>query len=166
MKISFGSIERIVKSSTGYGIRRFYGYNQNDYKYQIGDDNNALTCNMTSSYICSNKKRFLHKIIFNRNKEECGEYTFFLDNSCCDSINYFEIKFPDDADVPMKLLLIGGLLDSLVLYYISKPELQKPNARILGSNPMTTMITSVFLNLLIFVVCYSFFYSLFSKLYR
>ena len=165
-EISYGSIERIQKHFTGYGIRRFYGYNQNDYKYQIGDDNNALTCNMTSSYICSNKKRFLHKIIFNRNKEECGEYTFFLDNSCCDSINYFEIKFPDDADVPMKLLLIGGLLDSLVLYYISKPELQKPNARILGGNPMTTMITSVFLNLLIFVVCYSFFYSLFSKLYR
>ena len=63
MKISFGSIERIVKSSTGYGIRRFYGYNQNDYKYQIGDDNNAFTCNLTSSCNCSNNKRFLHKSI-------------------------------------------------------------------------------------------------------
>ena len=130
MKISFGSIERIVKSSTGYGIRRFYGYNQNDYKYQIGDDNNNCICtfkDFCSSYICSNKKRFLHKIIFNRNNEECGEYNFFYDSSCCESNDFFEIKFPDDAE----LLLIGGLLDSILFYYISKPELEKSNAIII-----------------------------------
>ena len=32
-EISYGSIERIQKKCNDYGIRRFYGYNKNDYKY-------------------------------------------------------------------------------------------------------------------------------------
>ena len=110
-EISYGSIERIQQYYNNYCIRKFYGYKQNDYKYYIGDINYNCKCNLCDfCYFpfkkffccCTNKKRFLYKLIFNRNNEECGEYNYILENSCCCQKTSFEIRFPHDADVPMK----------------------------------------------------------------
>ena len=160
-EISYGSIERIQQYYNNYGIRKFYGYKQNDYKYYIGDINYNCKCNLCDfCYFpfkkffccCTNKKRFLYKLIFNRNNEECGEYNYILENSCCCQKTSFEIRFPHDADVPMKLLLIGGLIDSILFFYISKPELNKPNIKIIPpqiKNKLVILFTCFFIYVII-----------------
>jgi hypothetical protein len=160
-EISYGSIERIQQYYNNYCIRKFYGYKQNDYKYYIGDINYNCKCNLCDfCYFpfkkffccCTNKKRFLYKLIFNRNNEECGEYNYILENSCCCQKTSFEIRFPHDADVPMKLLLIGGLIDSILFFYISKPELNKPNIKIIPpqiKNKLVILFTCFFIYVII-----------------
>ena len=180
-EISYGSIERIQKKCNDYGIRRFYGYNKNDYKYFIGFDDACCcfdcNCNCENVYckirdysiLCccySGKKRFVFKQIYNRNSEICGEINMVYSYYCCSEKSIFELKFPNDADVPMKLLLIGGLIDSILFFYISKPELNKPNIRIVPPQIKNKLVIFFIFYFICFIIFILFFIFMLLKMRR
>ena len=168
-EISYGSIERIQKKCNDYGIRRFYGYNKNDYKYFIGFDDACCcfdcNCNCENVYckirdysiLCccySGKKRFVFKQIYNRNSEICGEINMVFSYYCCSEKSIFELKFPNDADVPMKLLLIGGLIDACFEPYLSVPEVRnkKVKSLIYDMNKSIVFNLTFFFSLIIILI--------------
>ena len=139
-EIPLGSIQRYVKYGNSYNVRQFYDH-QNNLRYQIGLDEGCKCecsvsgiCNCSGSGNCcscddcNGKKRFLLKKIFNKDLVECGEYNVVIKSSCCDSDVYTEIRFPNNANVPMKLFLLGGLIDAMIIPYLSTPEVKTPNS--------------------------------------
>lgn len=132
----FGRIERYMTCKR-FNVRKFYD-NQNDFKYQIGKEDciamcTIPICNITCKVECPscikncgdmcNPVRTRFKCILDNKLNECGEYyivhtpKFFC---LCSEITY-EIRFPSDANVSMKLLLLGGLIESIFLPYQSNP---------------------------------------------
>jgi hypothetical protein len=130
-ELPFGRIERLITCCTKLGIRRFYDYGQTDnFKYQIGNENCSCgvdcccsCCKNIGCCECCKLKRYKFKTIMNQEGVECGEFDMvdepFL-MGCCHKISY-EIKFPNDATVPLKLLLLGGLFDAVLIPYLSNP---------------------------------------------
>ena len=74
-------------------------------------------------------------------------------DNCCDSDIYFEIRFPNDTNVPMKLFLLGGLIDAMIIPYWSSPEVKTNNTRnyFLSNNSFYI----VYAIILIIIVVYS-----------
>ena len=139
-EIPLGSIQRFVKYGNSYNVRQFYDI-QNNLRYQIGldegckcDCSGSCICNCSGSGNCCScddccgKKRFLFKKIFDKDLVECGEYNIVIKSGCCDSDVYTEIRFPNDTNVPMKLFLLGGLIDAMIIPYLSTPEVKTPNS--------------------------------------
>ena len=129
-EIPLGSIQRYVKYGNSYNVRQFYDI-QNNLRYQIGLDegcNCSSSGNSCSCDDCCGKKRFLFKKIFDKDLVECGEYNIVIKSGCCDSDVYLEIRFPNNANVPMKLFLLGGLIDAMIIPYLSTPEVKTPNS--------------------------------------
>ena len=145
-EIPLGSIQRYVKYGNSYNVRQFYDI-QNNLRYQIGldegckcDCSGSCICNCSGSGNCNcsgsgnccscddccGKKRFLLKKIFNKDLVECGEYNIVIKSGCCDLDVYTEIRFPNNANVPMKLFLLGGLIDAMIIPYLSTPEVKTP----------------------------------------
>ena len=71
----------------------------------------------------------MFKRVFDGNLEERRKYNIVLDTECYKAESYFEIRFHNDAVVPMKLLLLGGLFDAIFVLYSSNSEDKKPNTR-------------------------------------
>ena len=147
-EIPLGSIQRFVKYGNSYNVRQFYDI-QNNLRYQIGldegckcDCSGSCICNCSGSGNCNcsgsgnccscddccGKKRFLFKKIFDKDLVECGEYNIVIKSGCCDSDVYLEIRFPNNTNVPMKLFLLGGLIDAMIIPYLSTPEVKTPNS--------------------------------------
>ena len=125
----YGRVERYRTCCTKLGIRKFYDYGQQEYKYQIGSENCNLSCDCLCGNCgggccdCCSIKRFKYKTIKNHDDVECGEYDLVIHPRClgyCNDISY-EIKFPNDATVSMKLLLLGGLFEAITFPYPSVP---------------------------------------------
>ena len=115
-------------------FRKFYYY-QNNIKYQIDLDEVCKCENYCyNPFIfdfsdCLGRKKHLFKHIFNRNLEELRKYNIVLDTECYKAEFYFEIRFHNDAAVPIKLLLLGGVFDAIFVLYTSNSEEKKPNTR-------------------------------------
>ena len=137
-EIDYGRIERYM-TCMRLNVRKFYDNNQSDFKYQIGKEDCKVMCtipicNITCKVECPppcikncgdmcKPVRTSFKCILDKNLNECGEYYIvhspkFL---CLFPEITYEIKFPNDANVSMKLLLLGGLIESIFLYYQSAP---------------------------------------------
>ena len=125
----FGTIERYRTCCTKLNVRKFYDYGQGDFKYQIGSENCVCECSCgcecscTGCCECYKIQRFKFKTIKNQEGAECGEFDSVLEPTCfglCYNVSW-EIKFPNDATVSMKLLLLGGLIEAILLPYVSVP---------------------------------------------
>jgi len=137
----YGSIERLANTCTGFNIRKFYSYNENLFKYQIGIpyqcecESKFCNCENCSCEKCSFdkccekkpcencceccvRKRYLFKIILDNNLNQCGEFYYISPDQCCKD-GFYEIRFPNDANVLMKLLLLGGLFEATLFPYNS-----------------------------------------------
>ena len=132
----YGRIERYM-TCMGFNVRKFYDYNQSDFKYQIGKEDCTLMCtipfcNITCKCpppLCANfgqlckPIRTKFKTILDNNLSECGEFTIIQTPKflCfCHELS-FEIRFPNDANVSMRLLLLGGLMEAILCFYQSNP---------------------------------------------
>ena len=73
---------------------------------------------------------------------------------CCSEKSIFELKFPNDADVPMKLLLIGGLIDAYFQPYLSVPEVRnkKVKSLIYDMNKSIVFNLTFFFSLIIILI--------------
>ena len=164
-EIPLGTIQRYVKYGNNYNVRQFYD-NQNNLRYQIGFDEGCKfcsgSCNCDCSFSgncfscdgCNWKKRFLFKKIFNKDLVECGEYNIVIKSGYCDSDAYTEIRFPNDTNVPMKLFLLGGLIDAMIIPYWSSPEVKFNNTRnFILNNTNFSIVYSILL--IILVIFYS-----------
>ncbi len=123
----FGTIERYRTCCNKLNVRKFYDYGQGDFKYQIGSENCMCECGCsfecTGCCECCKIKRYKIKTIKNQEGVECGEFDYVYEPTClgfCHT-NSYEIKFPNDATVSMKLLLLGGLFEAILLPYPSVP---------------------------------------------
>jgi hypothetical protein len=134
----YGKIERYM-TCMRFNVRKFYDYNQNDFKYQIGKEDcilmcNIPVCNITCKFECPppciancsqicKPIRLKFKNILDKNLNECGEF-YTVDTPkllCLCSKRTYEIRFPNDANVSMKLLLLGGLFEAIFMPYGSNP---------------------------------------------
>ena len=128
-EIYTGKIERLIKGCTELNTRRFFDFTENVVKYQIGslDCHSVCICNncgnCCSFYCgcCEKNKRYLFKIILDNNLNQCGEFNYVIKNQCSNE-DFYEIKFPNDANVLMKLLILGGLFDAVLFPYDSYPD--------------------------------------------
>ena len=125
----YGRVERYRTCCTKLNVRKFYDYGQGDFKYQIGSENCVCECSCgcecscTGCCECYKIQRFKFKTIKNQEGAECGEFDYVYEPTClgfCHT-NSYEIKFPNDATVSMKLLLLGGLFEAILLPYVSVP---------------------------------------------
>ena len=122
-EIPYYSIERYCKYSNNYSIRKFYDY-QNNIKNQIDLDEvckceNYAIIHLFEIFLIVQGKKYLFKRVFDGNLEERRKYNIVLDTECYKAESYFEIRFHNDAVVPMKLLLLGGLFDAIFVLYNS-----------------------------------------------
>ena len=79
-------------------------------------------CISNCSQICK-PIRLKFKNILDKNLNECGEF-YTVDTPkllCLCSKRTYEIRFPNDANVSMKLLLLGGLFEAIFMPYGSNP---------------------------------------------
>ena len=170
IELCYGRIERFLKLNCciSYSIRKFFAQNENVFKYQIGKVYNC-ECNCLTDCSCENcscendcsfycgcclRKRYLFKIILDNRLNQCGEFNYVSSEQCCKQ-GFYDIRFPNDANVLMKLLLLGGLFDATILPYFSYPDNQK------GVNAASNKVDSTFvifyiLFLLIFLIIYSY----------
>ena len=157
-EIYYGKIDRMINGCTGFNTRSFYDYSNNIFKYQIGKYGCSLNfpcdsdCSCCSYYSgCSLKKRYLFKIIFDNNFNQCGEFNVVSSKEYCKE-NCYEIKFPNDANVNMKLLLLGGLFDAALLPYFSNPD----NAKSINAseNKSLKIFYILYYFILMIIVCY------------
>ena len=161
----YGRIDRFVNTCIGIGFRKFFSH-ENKFIYQIGKPVNcdckkncekSCTCENCScekctcdkccegSCECCVRKRYLFKIILDNTLNECGEFNYVSSEKCCKE-GFYEIKFPNDANVLMKLLLLGGLFEATLLPYNSISENQKV------VNPSNNSSSFVLLFIYIFVM--------------
>jgi hypothetical protein len=135
-EIDYGRIERYM-TCMRFNVRKFYDNNQSDFKYQIGKEDCTLMCtipfcNITCKCpppLCANfgqlckPIRTKFKTILDNNLSECGEFTIIQTPKIlcfCHELS-FEIRFPNDANVSMRLLLLGGLMEAIFWFYQSAP---------------------------------------------
>ena len=57
------------------------------------------------------------------NLNQCEEFNYVFSNQCWK--DFYEIKFPNDVNVLMKLLVLGGLFDAALFPYVSYPDNKK-----------------------------------------
>ena len=173
IELCYGRIERYYNRCNYLSIRKFCAQNENVFKYQIGKVYNC-ECNCLTDCSCENcscencscencgsfycgcclRKRYLFKIIFDNTLNQCGEFNYVSSEQCCKQ-GFYDIIFPNDANVLMKLLLLGGLFDATILSYNSYPDGQK------GVNAASNKVDSTFvifysLFMLIFLIIYSY----------
>ena len=142
---SYGRIDRLVNTCTSINIRKIFSFDENLFKYQIGipfececkicncekcSFEKCCSCKKCSCEKCCEKnpcencckcyvkKRYLFKEILDNNLNLCGEFFYISPDQCCKD-GFYEIRFPNDANVLMKLLLLGGLFDATLLPYKS-----------------------------------------------
>ena len=155
----YGRIDRFVNTCNGIGFRKFFSHENNFiYQYQIGKPfyceckkncEKSCSCENCScekctcdkccedSCECCVRKRYLFKVILDNTLNQCGEFNYVTSEQCCKE-GFYEIKFPNDANVLMKLLLLGGLFDAAILPYFSTSENQKVINR--SSNSASSLI--------------------------
>ena len=175
IELCYGRIERYFNCCNSLSIRKFCAQNENVFKYQIGKVYNC-ECNCLTDCSCENcscencscencgsfycgcclRKRYLFKIIFDNTLNQCGEFNYVSSEQCCKQ-GFYDIIFPNDANVLMKLLLLGGLFDATILPYFSYPDNQKgvnAASNKVGSNPTFVIFYSLFM--LIFLIIYGY----------
>ena len=173
IELCYGRIERFLKLncciSYSYNIRKFFAQNENVFKYQIGkvfncecnfiNDCNCEKCscencsceNDCSFYCgCCLRKRYLFKIILDNRLNQCGEFNYVSSEQCCKQ-GFYDIRFPNDANVLMKLLLLGGLFEATLLPYFSYSDNQKT---VNASRNNTSFIIIYYSIMIIFLMFY------------
>ena len=162
-EICIGNIDRIANYCTGFNARRFFDCSENVYKYQIGRLDCYSSGNLCEFYGeccsfycgCCRRKRYLFKIILDNSLNQCGEFNIVTSNDCWED-NYYEIRFPNDANVYMKLLLLGGLFEAALLPYVSNPDnIKSINAAKSNSLKMLYVLSvffGIFLTLILFLL--------------
>ena len=161
----YGRIDRLVNTWNGISIRKFFSH-ENNFIYQIGKPfkyeckkNCEKTCSCEKctcdkccedSCECCVRKRYLFKVILDNTLNQCGEFNYVSSEQCCKE-GFYEIKFPNDANVLMKLLLLGGLFDAAILPYFSISENQKviKNSRISASKLIFLIIYIIIMTILL-----------------
>ena len=181
IELCYGRIERYFNCCNSLSIRKFCAQNENVFKYQIGKVYNC-ECNCLTDCSCENcscencscencgsfycgcclRKRYLFKIIFDNTLNQCGEFNYVSSEQCCKQ-GFYDIIFPNDANVLMKLLLLGGLFDATILPYFSYPDNQKgvnAASNKVGSNPTFVIFYSLFMLIFLIIYCYIMFDSM------
>ena len=72
---------------------------------------------------------------------------------CCSEKSIFELKFPNDADVPMKLLLIGGLIDACFEPYLSVPEVRNKKVKSLIYDMNKSLVFNLIYAFSLIIIC-------------
>ena len=165
IELCYGRIERFFNCCNGYSIRKFFAQNENVFKYQIGKVFNCepkcindcscenCSCENDCSFYCGCclRKRYLFKIILDNRLNQCGEFNYVSSEQCCKQ-GFYDIRFPNDANVLMKLLLLGGLFEATLLPYFSYSDNQKTVN--FSSRNNTTFLIIYYSIMIIFLMFY------------
>ena len=170
IELCYGRIERFLKLNCciSYSIRKFFAQNENVFKYQIGKVFNCecnfindckcekcscenCSCENDCSFGCCLRKRYLFKIILDNRLNQCGEFNY-VSSEQCSKQGFYDIRFPNDANVLMKLLLLGGLFEATSLPYFSYSDNQKTVNVTSGNNTSFLIIYSSIM--IIFLIIY------------
>ena len=173
----YGRIDRFVNTCNDISIRKFFSH-ENNFIYQIGKPfkyeckkNCEKTCSCEKctcdkccedSCECCVRKRYLFKVILDNTLNQCGEFNYVSSEQCCKE-GFYEIKFPNDANVLMKLLLLGGLFDAAILPYFSISENQKVINR---SRISASSLIILFIYIIIITIILSYYIKMTMDLYN